>query len=430
MHAAPHKVMDTLDQVRNSKQSVSTYLEEVCDRVEAVNPEVKALLPEPDRRERLKDRGIELREKYTAADSRPPLYGIPIGVKDIIRINGFETRAGSNLPPEALDGTEAKVGKSLREAGGLILGKTVTAEFAYQAPGTTRNPHDLGHTPGGSSSGSAAAVAAGLCPLALGTQTGGSIIRPAAFCGVVGFKPSLGRIPTDGVIPLSESLDTIGIFTQDIAGMQFAASVLCTEWDEDISLEPAPVLGVPSDPYLQQASDIAIESFENHLRDLEESGYEIREVDLFEDIDELKERYQTLIAAEAALTHSDWFSEYRELYRRCTAELIRNGKDLQGGELAESRAERVALREKIDRVAAAANVDLFVSPAALGPAPEGLESTGDPSMNVPWSYAGVPALTLPVDEAPNGLPLGLQFTAPFMQDERLLAYGSELALTH
>ena len=152
---------------------------------------------------------------------------MPVGVKDIFHAAGFETRAGSQLPPELLTGPEADAVGRLRAAGCLILGKTVTTEFAYYEPEPTRNPHNLAHTPGGSSSGSAAAVAAGLAPLALGTQTIGSVIRPAAFCGIVGFKPSYGRISPEGLIFFSPSLDHVGLFTQDVAGMSLAAAVLC-----------------------------------------------------------------------------------------------------------------------------------------------------------------------------------------------------------
>src|SRR5262249_2824459 len=160
----------------------------------------------------------------------PSLYGVLIGVKDIFRATGFPTRAGSRLPPELLAGDEASCVTLLKSRGALILGKTVTAEFAYIDPGPTRNPYNLDHTPGGSSSGSAAAVAAGYCSLALGTQTIGSVIRPASYCGIVGFKPSYDRIPTDGVIHVSKALDHVGLLMQDVPGMALAASILCREW--------------------------------------------------------------------------------------------------------------------------------------------------------------------------------------------------------
>ena len=167
-----------------------------------------------------------------------------MGVKDIIRVDGFPTRAGSRLPPHLFAGPQAACVTALRRAGALVLGKTVTTEFAGFEPGPTANPHRPGHTPGGSSSGSAAAVAAGYCPLALGTQTIGSVIRPAAFCGIVGFKPSLGRIATAGLVDFSPAVDTVGIFTQDLAGMGSVAAVLCGEWRRRTEADK-PVLGVP-----------------------------------------------------------------------------------------------------------------------------------------------------------------------------------------
>src|SRR5690606_3462350 len=153
-------------------------------------------------------------------------------------------------------GSEAESVRLLRAAGALVLGKTVTAEFAYSEPGPTRNPRNLAHTPGGSSSGSAAAVASGFCPLALGTQTIGSVIRPAAYCGIIGFKPGYGRISTSGVLPVSRSLDHVGIFTQDIAGVALAASILCQTWDASptVSAKTLPTLGVPTGAYLEQAT--------------------------------------------------------------------------------------------------------------------------------------------------------------------------------
>jgi len=226
---------------------------------------VRAFLPEEGRFERLRreEEALQVRwpnrtdpsDPSDPSDSkhRPPLFGVPVGVKDIFHVEGFPTGGGSRLPPEALRGPEAACVKTLKEAGALILGKTVSTEFAYFAPGPTRNPWNPEHTPGGSSSGSAAAVGAGLCSLALGTQTIGSILRPAAFCGVVGFKPSYERISRDGVIPLAPSLDHVGFFTPDVAGAERAAAVLCRDW------RPAkpgrkPRLGVPEGPYLERAS--------------------------------------------------------------------------------------------------------------------------------------------------------------------------------
>ena len=180
--------------LRAGELSISDYVDHLEARFQEVEPLIEAFVPEPDRFARLRRDAATLLERYPAPESRPPLFGIAVGVKDIFHVKGFTTRAGSQVSPELLQGPEAAVVTALRNAGALILGKTVTTEFAYFAPGPTRNPHNPAHTPGGSSSGSAAAVAAGLCPLALGTQTIGSIIRPASFCGVVGYKPSYDRV--------------------------------------------------------------------------------------------------------------------------------------------------------------------------------------------------------------------------------------------
>jgi Asp-tRNA(Asn)/Glu-tRNA(Gln) amidotransferase A subunit family amidase len=186
------------------------------DRFNQIEPHIMAFIPEVGRFKRLHQDLAYLVKKYPDPQSRPDLFGIPVAIKDLYHVSGFLTRAGSRLPPEILTAEEGEVIKKLKLSGALILGKTVSTEFAYFAPGPTRNPHNINHTPGGSSSGSAAAVAAGLTPLAFGTQTIGSIIRPAAYCGVVGFKPSQGRIPTDGIVPLSPSVDHVGFFTSDV----------------------------------------------------------------------------------------------------------------------------------------------------------------------------------------------------------------------
>ncbi|HVZ20435.1 MAG TPA: amidase, partial [Vicinamibacterales bacterium] len=194
--------------------------------VEAREPEIQALLPEEGRFDRLRRDARALADRYPDAAARPPLFGLFFGVKDIFHVDGWPTRAGSRLPPEILHGPQATSVSRLLAAGALMLGKTVTTEFAYFTPGPTRNPHNVEHTPGGSSSGSAAAVAAGFCDLALGTQTIGSIIRPAAFCGIVGFKPTFGRIPADGLVACAPSLDHVGALTRDVATLTRAAFVL------------------------------------------------------------------------------------------------------------------------------------------------------------------------------------------------------------
>src|SRR5260221_7098975 len=249
-----------LPQLENSLRSgelpIANYLDTLEHRFEAVEPSVQAFMPEDGRFARLRAQAEELLRRWPDPDTRPPLFGLPVGIKDIMRVDGLPTTGGSRLPASLFDAPESACVTQLKKAGALIAGKTVSTEFAYFGPGPTHNPHHLAHTPGGSSSGSAAGVAAGLCPLALGTQTVGSIIRPAAFCGVVGFKPSLDRIPKADVIPLSQSLDHIGVFAANVPGVVPVAQALLYSWHSP-DVWARPVLGVPDGPYLAQAGEEA-----------------------------------------------------------------------------------------------------------------------------------------------------------------------------
>ncbi|GHO88817.1 amidase [Dictyobacter formicarum] len=424
---APLPLTTTAAELRSGQRDLLTYIHAICDRIDALEPQIQALLPEPGRRERLLMEATRLQRRFPYPEQRPPLYGVLLGVKDIFRADGFPTQAGSQLPTGLFEGPEASCVSRLREAGALVLGKTITAEFASDEPGATRNPHHLEHTPGGSSSGSAAAVAAGFCPLALGTQTMGSVIRPAAFCGVVGFKPTYGRIATDGLILYSASVDTIGMFTQDVAGIAAVAPLLCTDWQETAVVTHPPVLAVPEGPYLAQTEPEALQSFWQQVSQLEKAGYTIKRVAAFNTIQGIKEQSRYLTSAELAQVHAHWFATYESLYRPRTVEKIRSGQQVSPEQLAQARAGRAVLRAEMEALMRQESFDLWICPAAIGPAPAGIASTGATVMNSPWSYAGMPALSLPAGKAKNGLPLGLQVVAPAMADEQLLAWAEPLA---
>jgi Asp-tRNA(Asn)/Glu-tRNA(Gln) amidotransferase A subunit family amidase len=412
--------------LRSGQLDLMTLINEVCDRIDAQEPLIHALVPEAGRRARLLNEATALQKRFPDPESRPPLYGILLGVKDIFYVDGFPTRGGSQLPPEIFRESEASCVTTLRQAGVLLPGKTVTTEFAYFEPGPTRNPHNLEHTPGGSSSGSAAAVAAGFCPLALGTQTIGSVIRPAAFCGIVGLKPSYGRIATAGLIICAASLDTIGFFTQDVAGIALVAPLLCNDW-QPVTPNNTPVLGVPVGPYLAQASPEGRAAFEKHVRLLEKAGYQMQYVEAMPDIDTITRRHKRIVAAETAQVHARWFATYESLYRPRTAALIREGLEVSAEELALARAGRATLRNKLEGLMAQHGIDLWLSPAAPGPAPEGITTTGDPAMNLPWTHAGLPTIALPAGRAANGLPVGLQVVGAFMADEQLVSWAGPMA---
>lgn len=398
-------------------------IEALCDRIERVEPEVRALIPEPGRRARLLREATRLSERE---GDRPLLCGVVIGVKDIFNVDGFATRAGSSLPAELFWGPEASSVRRLRELGALVLGKTVTTEFAYIDPGATANPHDPSCTPGGSSSGSAAAVAAGYTPLALGSQTVGSVIRPASFCGVVGFKPSAGRIPIDGVVPFSPSVDHVGTFTAGVADARLAASVLCEDWDVGSeSPVEVPTLGIPAAAYLEQATPEALSAFEAALERLEKSGFRIVRTPALSEIAAVSQRHRRLIAAEFAQVHGDWFARWGALYRPRSAMFVRAGQELPPDVIGSGQKSCLELRESLHARMDEDGIDLWASPATTGPAPRGLDSTGDPAMNLPWTHAGLPTLTLPAGSV-DGLPLGLQLSARFLEDERLFAWAQLL----
>lgn len=425
--ALPSTLTELVSGLRTNRLPIKDYLSHLEAEFAARESSVLAFVPEENRFERLRHEANELVSRYPIPEARPPLFGVPVGVKDIFQVAGFTTRAGSQLPPDVLQGPQAECVTTLKKAGALMLGKTATTEFAYFGPGPTRNPHNLEYTPGGSSSGSAAAVAAGLAPLALGTQTIGSVVRPASFCGVVGFKPTYERISRAGVIPLSPSFDHIGIFATDIAGAAAAARVLCQDWQLGYVLNK-PVLAIPEGPYLERATQEGLQHFRATCLRLREAGYLIRPVNAMPDFSAIRERQYVITAADAYRVHvqAGWFPRFRDLYHPKTLELLERGQTISEDQLAHALAGRQQLKEALNDLMDEYQIDLWISPAAPGPAPKGLESTGDPVMNLPWTQVGFPALNLPSGRNMDGLPLGLQLTGRWHQDEVLLEWALEI----
>lgn len=411
-------------ELRSGGWPLLDYLAKLEQRFNEREPNVLAFVPEDGRFQRLHQQAQELLEKYPNPAERPSLFGIPVGVKDIFQVEGFTTQAGSQLPTDILQGSEAPSVTALRQAGALILGKTVTTEFAYFGPGPTRNPHNPAHTPGGSSSGSAAAVGAGIGPLTFGTQTIGSVNRPAAFCGVVGYKPTYNRIDKSGVLPLSGSLDHVGCFSNDVAGMELVAGLLCQHWQLVVT-EKKPVLGVPEGLYLQRASAEGRKHFRQLCRRLHDAGFIVKSVEAMPDFEKIYERHNLIVAAEAARFHADWFAEYADRYHPKTAELIQRGQKVPDPQLKRAVAGRASLRESLMQLMDKNAIDLWLSPPAPGAAPAGLDSTGDPVMNLPWTHAGLPTLSLPAGKNKAGLPLGLQLTGRWFGDEALLSFACQ-----
>jgi Asp-tRNA(Asn)/Glu-tRNA(Gln) amidotransferase A subunit family amidase len=260
----------------------------------------------------------------------------------------------------------------------------------------------------------------------LGSQTIGSVARPAAFCGIVGVKPSYERVSAEGVFPVAPSVDTPGYFTQDVSGAQLAAGVVYTDWRANDNPTKNCTIGAVEGPYLSQASDDAQHHFKSHLEELTEAGYDVRRLQLFDNIEEINSRHQRLVAAEMTLSHDELYPQFGHQYAAGTVSLIEEGQTVSIEELAVARVGRKVLRKRIHKAMDEHAVDVIVSPSARGPAPEGIDTTGDPIMNLPWTHAGVPTVTLPASQTDSGLPMGLQCAGHYGRDEWLLSWCEDI----
>ena len=342
---------------------------------------------------------------------RGALHGVPFGVKDIIATHDMPTEYGSPIYAGHRPGFDASCVALARAAGMVVLGKTVTTEFAMRSPGKTRNPHNLAHTPGGSSSGSAAAVADMMVPLAIGTQTAGSVIRPASYCGCVGFKPTFGRVARAGVKPLSESLDTVGVMARSVADAATFAAVLEGQPVPFFSPRAAPprlaVCRTPAWPDAQPETEAAL--WETVSR-LARAGAEVTETELPKVFDEAPEAQGILQNYEAyrSLTweierHPDALSQALRDYIAPGADCPRDGYDWARRVQANCRAQVWPLFD---------GIDALLTPAAPGEAPRDLSATGSPAFNRIWTMLGVPCVTVPGLKGPRGLPVGIQLVGP------------------
>ncbi|OFW38840.1 MAG: hypothetical protein A3F70_03460 [Acidobacteria bacterium RIFCSPLOWO2_12_FULL_67_14] len=400
--------------LRATREERAHALSACLDRIHELDPSIQAWV----------------RVEPQAPTGDGPLAGIPFGAKDIIDTKGLVTEYGSPIYRGRRAPEDAEIVARLRRLGAVLLGKTRTTAFAYRTPAPTRNPRNPLHTPGGSSSGSAAAVAAGMVPLAIGTQTQGSVLRPASFCGVVGFKPTFGWCPMDGVLPLAPSLDTLGFFTATAADMLALWSHVGRvsrrvpdvgrvprRGDEDIEPRTRHLeieLGV-ADPPLDVEPPMAA-AFQAAIERLRGGGTPVTPVSLGDLPHSLNGASRVVMAYEAARVHAGRYAEHGDRLADL-ADLIREGHGVPEPRyqdalrhIAECRIQLAALHER---------TPIILVPAAAGPAPAGLSSTGDPRMNAPWTALGTPAVAIPMGEV-RGLPLGLQLVAAPGDDERLL----------
>lgn len=369
-----------------------------------------------------------------AGERRGPLHGIPVGIKDIFYTKGLRTEAGSRALAGFVPSYDAAVVERLKESGAVILGKTRTTEFAFLDPAPTRNSWNPAHTPGGSSSGSAAAVASRMCPAALGSQTVGSILRPAAYNGVVGLKAQHGRISAYGVVPLSWTLDHVGVLTRTVSDAAIVfQSVAGYDGRDPRSLDAAvpdvmaalkgcrpPRLGLARGYFFENADAESRRRTDEAAAKLGKAGASVTEAVLPPALRAAVYVNRVIMAVEAAAWHRAMYASKRRFYRPGIAGLIEEGLAVPAHKYAEALNGRLAACAEMGRFLS--GFDAVLTPGATGAAPKGLKSTGDAAMQRPWSTLGVPTLALPAGLARNGLPLGVQLAGrPFAEDRLVSA---------
>ena len=363
-------------------------------------------------------------EQPGAIDKGGPLAGLPIGVKDIIDTADMPTTYGSAVYPDHRPTMDAACVALVRAAGGIALGKTVSTEFAYFQPGKTTNPHNPGHTPGGSSSGSAAAVADFMVPFAFGTQTGGSVIRPAAFCGVVGYKASHGALPLYGVKALSHDLDTLGCFCREVADIHLMRAALVGApafvSDPDLKMNGVPKIGLCRTYEWDQADDDCQRAILAAAKNLEAAGAEVVDITLPPSFADLVDSQKRVMAQNAARDLAFEYYQHRDRMSSHIIALIEQGQGVDFATYQNDVAATVAGRAALQGIFA--QVDVLLCPSAPGEAPKGLDNTGDPIFNRLWTLLGNPCVNLPGHTGSHGLPVGVQAVGAMGQDEALLAH--------
>ncbi len=437
-HPTMAKQFDTLtalaavDGLKAKDFSVHDYVSGVLAGIEAKEPEVQAwTYLDPSHAIAQARRLDEAKEPESL-----PLFGVAVGVKDIIDTADMPTENGTVLDTGRQPAADAAVVRLLRQAGAVIVGKTVSTELAYMQPSKTRNPHNTAHTPGGSSSGSAAAVGAGMVPVALGTQTNGSVIRPAAFCGIYGFKPTNGLFPGAGVLEEAGSFDTVGVFGRTLEDVAAVSEVLAVG---DIPGAPGQLRGRPNylkmvrsespaaprfafvkTPAWPLAEEATKEAFVKLAKDL---GAHCEELSLPAEFDQALSLHRTIMMAEMALNYGHYYERGKEGLSAVAQKAVEDGRAISAVDYARALRTRDALARRIDDLMAP--YDAIITPSAPGAAPRGLDTTGNPVFCTLWTFLTTPAFNLPLLQS-GGLPLGVQLVGRRFDEARLFQHAAWL----
>ena len=421
---------DAARQIRDGRLTSEELAQACLERIRELESKVQAWAFLDEEHALAQARAAD--ERKRSGEPIGSLHGVPVGVKDIFDTADMPTENGTVLHQGRTPREDAAAVKRLRAAGAVILGKTVTTECAYFSPGKTRNPHNPEHTPGGSSSGSAAAVAAGMVPLALGSQTNGSVIRPAAFCGVYGFKPTHGLIPRSGVLQLSRTLDHVGVFARSIEDLGLLLEELQGDDEGDPDTRPRaripfrqlaaeeppipPVIAFIKTPHWERADADTKEAFGELVEAL---GDRVEEVELFPSAQEAWGWHTTIMSAEmAANLEREWRLGKDKLSGQLRS-LIEGGREVRAVDYQRALRSIPPVADSFDELFME-RYDAILTPASLGTAPKGLASTGDPSFCSLWTLLGMPAVSLPLMQGANGLPLGVQLVGRRGFDARLM----------
>lgn len=434
----PESLNQLARQIRHGRLSPVELLERCLDRIRRFDDRVHAwvVVDEP----RARRQAEQCAQEAARGEFRGPLHGIPLGIKDIIDVAGLPTRAGSPMLEEvlgdALAPLDAPVVAGLRQAGAVILGKTVTVEFACFDPSPTRNPWDreLKRSPGGSSSGSAAAVAMGMCCGALGSQTGGSLVRPASYCGIAALKPTFNLVDRDAVTPVSESLDHVGPLAGRVAdlapllnslpvsdefGPPPAARDRPAGYDDDEAFRRLPpCLGLVEDYFMEQAAEPVRRVVAAAVEELRRAGARIETARPTVDFQAIQQVHTTVMAVEAAAYHRRRFAQYRRAYGPRITELLDHGLGISGTEYADALVELREFRRRAPRMLA--RLDALLMPATDTTAPPTCETTGSKRFQAPWSCSGLPVVSLPCGRTEDGMPVAVQLVGRYYQDARLI----------
>jgi aspartyl-tRNA(Asn)/glutamyl-tRNA(Gln) amidotransferase subunit A len=408
--------------VRRGSLSPVEYVEALFRVMDRIESQIEAWVTVD--RERVLSEARTCDAEARNGDFRGPLHGVPIGIKDIFYTDGLRTTMGSVIFKDFVPDCDARAVTKLKQAGAVVLGKTVTTVFANLDPGATRNPWNLEHTPGGSSSGSAAAVAARMCPAAIGTQTIGSVGRPAAFCGVASLVPAQRRISLRHVFPLAWSLDHAGIFARSTADIQVMLDAMAESPVEPSDLRAPFRIGVVRHFFYENATKEA-RSLNDRLADrLASEGFVVEEAALPAIFDLQQAILRTILRVETSSIHERLFAEHAETYGPKLRALIETGMLIDASDYA--RALRLRRRYQREMAKLFEKFDVLMTPPARGVAPAGIGATGDPVMNGPWTLTDFPTMTLPHALSADGLPIGVQLTGPPFQERLLLEIAKQI----